>query len=89
MDYITTTELRTKSRELVKSLQRGRAVSLMHRSKVVGTFEPLEDEAPTILDIEKFKKVLKAIKPRKVIPKKDREKVYRSHLEKKYGKGLS
>ena len=40
MQYITTTQLRTESKELVKVLQEGRSVDLIHRSRVVGEIKP-------------------------------------------------
>ena len=88
MQYITTTELRTKSKELIKLLQEGYSVNLIHRSKVVGEIKPVHTGLKTITDIEAFKKALDAIKPKKIIPKSQREKIYRKHLEEKYGKPL-
>ena len=89
MNYITTTQLRTKTSQLVNSLKKGTRVSLIHRSKVVGVIEPAKStEAPPI-NVEEFRKFLKSIKPKKIIPRSQREKVYREHLEKKYGKSLS
>lgn len=89
MQHITTTELRTKSSELVAALKQGDSVSLVHHSKVIGKINPEQEKQVTITDIKKFKKMLASIKPRKIIPRKDREKVYRQHLMEKYGKGLS
>lgn len=40
MQYITTTELRTKTPELIETLSRGQSVILIHRSKVIGEFKP-------------------------------------------------
>jgi len=89
MNYITTTQLRTKTSDLVSSLKKGARVSLIHRSKVVGVIEPVEEESKPITDIKAFEKFLDSIRPKKLIPKKDREKIYRKHLEEKYGKNLS
>lgn len=89
MNYITTTDLRTKSSELVEALKRGDSVSLIHRSKVIGDITPARvSEAPPV-NVEAFRKFLKSIKPKSIIPRSQREKVYRAHLEKKYGKGIS
>ncbi len=88
MDYITTTQLRTKSSELVKGLKNGDSVYLVHRSKTVGIIKPAREEAPPI-DLEKFRKFLKSIRPQKLIPRSQREAVYRKHMMEKYGKGIS
>lgn len=90
MQYITTTELRTKSKKLVEILQEGRSVELVHRSRVIGKVKPaLKEPRPlTKIDIEKIKQLAKQLN----LPKlsyKEREKRYRKHLMEKYGQGLS
>lgn len=87
MQVITTTELRTKSKELVKTLQEGGTLRLIHRSKIIGEIMPTYEPKP--FDPDAFEKLLDSIKPKKLIPIKDREKIYRKHLEEKYGKSLS
>lgn len=89
MQVITTTQLRTKSKELVKVLQEGRSVDLIHRSRILGEIKPAQNSLVTITDIAEFKKALHAAKPKKLIPKSQREKIYRKHLGEKYGKGIS
>jgi len=88
MDYITTTELRTKTSQLVKSLKNGKSVDLVHRSKVVGVFKPAQKKAVAITDIKAFKKALDAIKPKKILPRRERERVYREYMIKRHGKNL-
>lgn len=87
MQYITTTELRTKSKKLVEILREGRSVDLVHRSKVVGEIRPkIYDPKP--FDPDKVAEIAKKLN----LPKlsyKEREKRYRAHLMKKYGKGFS
>ncbi|MBI2600985.1 hypothetical protein HYW42_03450 [Candidatus Daviesbacteria bacterium] len=86
MQYITTTELRTKSSKLVKTLKGGGTLRLIHRSKVIGQIMPIYEPKP--FDAKKFEKLVKNLK----LPKTtyaQREKIYRAHLMKKYGKGLS
>lgn len=87
MQYITTTQLRTKSKELVKVLQEGRSMDLIHRSKVIGEIKPkIYDPKP--FDPDQFLKIVKKLN----LPKlsyKERERRYRAHLMKKYGKGIS
>lgn len=88
MQYITTTELRTKSKKLVEILREGRSVDLIHRSKVVGKIRPSYDAKPLAKkDIEKLKKLAKKLN----LPKlsyKERERRYRKHLMEKYRRGL-
>lgn len=89
MQYITTTELRTKSKELVEILRDGRSVDLVHRSKVIGRVEPIQEPKPlTKEDIEKIQKLARKFN----LPKlsyKERERRYRKHIMEKYGQGLS
>lgn len=89
MNYITTTDLRTKSSELIEALKKGNSVSLIHRSKIVGEIKPKKQARPlTQKDILQLKKLAKELN----LPKlsyKERERRYRKHLMEKYGKGLS
>ncbi|HSW48294.1 MAG TPA: hypothetical protein VLG67_04405 [Candidatus Saccharimonadales bacterium] len=89
MQYITTTELRTKSSELIESLSKGRQISLIHRSKVVAQIRPVtENQAPPI-DVKKFLAFIRSVKPTKRLSDEEREATYRKHLEEKYGKRVS
>lgn len=89
MNYITTTDLRTKSSQLVADLKRGAKISLIHRSRIIGEIKPKnEPRALTKSDIVRLKKLAIELN----LPKlsyKQREKIYRKHLIRKYGKGLS
>ena len=87
MQTITTTELRTQSPKLVNSLRLGKTVSLIHRSKIIGTISPAEPQ-PKVFDAKKFLKIIKDL-PMVKTSTEEREKAYRKHLEKKYGKYLS
>lgn len=86
MQYITTTELRTKSKKLVELLREGYSVELIHRSKVVGEIKPkIYDPKP--FNADKFLKLVGKLN----LPKTtyaERERRYRAHLMKKYGKNL-
>ena len=87
MQYLTTTELRTKSTQLVNALKNGVSVSLIHRSKIIGKIQPVQDQVKPF-DIKEFKRLAKNLN----LPKTtyaQREKIYRKHLMEKYGKGLS
>lgn len=60
MQYITTTELRTKSSKLIETLREGKSVNLIHRSKVVGKVQPVQEPKPlTREDIEEIKRLAK------------------------------
>lgn len=88
-NYITTTELRTKSAELVKLLKQGVGLSLIHRSKIIGKISPQLQEMPPIKDIKILEKSLKDILPGKNITKRERERRYAQHLKERYGKSIS
>ena len=87
MQIITTTELRTKSKDLVKELREGRSVDLIHRSKVVGEIRPkIYDPKP--FDAQKFLEIVKKLNFPSLTPKQI-ETRYRLAMIKKHGKGLS
>lgn len=87
MQIITTTELRTKSKDLVKTLSEGRSVDLIHRSKVVGEIKPkIYDPKP--FDAARFAKTIEKLNfPHLTV--KQIESMYRSAMIKKHGKGIS
>jgi hypothetical protein len=89
MDIITTTNLRTQSSQLVNTLKKGGVVTLIHRSKVIGLIKPQKEvRTLTKSGINQIKEAAQRLN----LPNlsyKEREKRYREHLEKKYGKGLS
>lgn len=88
MNYITTTQLRTKSSQLIKSLKRGDSISLIYRSRIVGEIRPKkEPRSLTKFDIKKLQQLAEKLN----LPKssyEEREKRYRKHLTKKYGEDL-
>lgn len=86
MQVITTTQLRTKSKDLVKTLQEGHSVDLIHRSMLVGEIKPVESK-PKLFNAKRFKKLVDKLNlPRTTYAQ--REKIYRDRLIKKYGKGI-
>lgn len=89
MEYITTTELRTKTSQLVKTLKKQGKVTLIHRSQVIGVVDPIRQVQAPPITLEKFSNFLDGIKPKKIIPRSQREQTYRRNLMKKYGKHLS
>lgn len=90
MQLMTTTELRTKTAQLVRALQLGEEVSLIHRSRIIGHVRP-DHHQPKIMthkDILELKKLAKQMD----LPKLsdiERDRRYRKHLMEKYGKYLS
>lgn len=87
MQVVTTTQLRTKSKDLVKTLAEGRSIDLIHRSRIVGTIKPA-GEKPNIFNAKKVAQIAKDMNL-PGLSYAQREKRYREHLMKKYGKGLS
>lgn len=87
MNYITTTQLRTETPELITALMYGQNVNLIHRSQVIGEIRPKKTATKTF-DADSFIKAVKALNL-KPTTQTEREKNYRSHLEKKYGKNIS
>lgn len=86
MNYITTTELRTRSSELIDFLLAGETVDLIHRSSVVGTIIPKEKELGNLTkaDLKKIASTLNQLNLPTTTPS-EREKNYHLHLKKKYG----
>lgn len=87
MQLITTTQLRTKSKELIKTLGEGQSVDLIHRSRVVGEIKPkIYDPKP--FDSNKFAKIVNSLNlPRLTL--KQIETRYRKAMMKKHGKNIS
>lgn len=87
MNYITTTDLRTKSKELIKVLREGHSVDLIHRSKVVGEIRPkIYDPKP--FNAQRFAKIVNKLNLPSLTPRQI-EARYRAAMIKKHGKGLS
>ena len=88
MNYITTTNLRTQSSQLVGSLKKGDVISLIHRSRVVGIIQPMREEKEKPFDNEKFDRLVNSLHlPKTTVAQ--RQQRYQSHLQKKYGQGIS
>lgn len=87
MQYITTTNLRTQSPQLIEALKKGGTVSLIHRSKIVAVIKPADNKLKKF-DVSKFKKHIEDLNLPKTTYAK-REKIYRKHLMEKYGKNIS
>jgi len=86
MNYITTTQLRTRSTSLVAMLMAGEQVNLIHRSKIVGTIEPKEKDEKILTreDVEKLYSAISILNlPRTT--KSQRKQTYLKHIMQKYG----
>ena len=86
MQTITTTELRTKSKELVSTLLSGRPVKLIHHSKVVGEIKPHTEEQK-IFSAQRMEKIAKKLNIKPLTPK-EIDRRYRAAMMKKHGKHL-
>jgi antitoxin (DNA-binding transcriptional repressor) of toxin-antitoxin stability system len=86
MKYITTTDLRTKSSELVAQLKSGQEVILLHRSEVLGTIVPPLVKKP--ISVEDGLKTIQFLAGQHSAGLRS-EADYYQHLQEKYGKGLS
>lgn len=87
MQAISTTQLRTKSKDLISTLLSGHSVDLIHRSKLVGEIRPQKLGEPKVFNAARVMKIVKEMNL-KPLTQKEMEKRYREHMEKKYGKNL-
>ncbi len=88
MQYISTTDLRTKSSELVSELKNGGKVSLIHRSRVVGEIVPRNEVSIKTVNAKNLEaKISKLDFPKLTLREMDRR--YRMAMIKKHGKSLS
>ena len=86
MNYITTTELRTKSKTLVETLKGGGRLKLIHRSRGIGKIEPAYEPEPlSVKDINELKNLAKKLNLPRLLYK-ERERRYRKYLIEKYGR---
>jgi hypothetical protein len=86
MQIITTTDLRTKSKQLVQTLKKGQSIELIHRSQLVGEIRPkIRDPKP--FDPDKVARIAKSLDLQDFGSRR-MEDNYRSYLTNKYGKNL-
>jgi hypothetical protein len=88
MQFITSTELRTKSTELIDVLASGKKVSLLHRSRLVGVIEPVKSQPAKAFDASVVRKKLSKISKSKITAE-EIERRYHNYLVQRYGKHLS
>lgn len=88
MQYITFTELRTKSSALAKTLKKGEEVKLVRRSLVIGRVIPERDEKIKTISAKKLEaKINKLNLPSLTLKGIDRR--YRIAMMKKHGQDIS
>jgi antitoxin (DNA-binding transcriptional repressor) of toxin-antitoxin stability system len=89
MDLVTSTELRTKTPEVIATLLSGKSVDIVHRSKIVGEIKPKKYQAKpfTAAGIEQLIALTKKLRLPKLTDKQIAAR-YRKHILTKYGAGL-
>lgn len=88
MKYLSITDLRKKSSILKDASKKGETIYIVHRSKIIGIFEPYVDQ-PKVATRENLDAFFDAFPIEKHISYEKRRSIYRKHLLKKYGKDLS
>lgn len=88
MNYITTTQLRTQTPDLLEALLYGQSVDLIHRSKIVGEITSKKTVKPKLFDATKIAKITKEMNLT-TLTVTQREKKYRDAMIKKHGKHIS
>lgn len=87
MNLITTTQLRTNTKELVAAFLAGQELKVIHRSKIIGVFKPAENEPLKTFDAKKVELIAKKLNlPH--LTDKEIDRRYRKAMEKKHGKGV-
>lgn len=84
MNLITSTELRTKTPQVIDILLAGGSVDLIHRSRIVGEIRPKKSEGK-VFNAKRFLKIIERLNlPH--LSYAEREKKYREAMERKHGK---
>ncbi len=86
MNYLTTTQLRTRSSDLVDMLLAGESVELVHRSQIIGEIKP-KKSSPKVMTAKDIKELI-GLARKMNLPKisyKERERRYKKHLMERYG----
>lgn len=87
MQHISATQLRTKMPELIETLRQGSSVELLYRSQVLAEIRPITETKPkkSLKETLKFFKGLSPSSSGKNLTSEEARKIYRKHLEEKYG----
>ena len=88
MQYISFTELRTKARNLAKSLEHGEEINLVRKSRIVGKIIPNTSESIKTIDAKKLQAKIDRLNFPS-LTMKEMERRYRAAMMKKHGQGLS
>ncbi|OGM77184.1 hypothetical protein A2188_01435 [Candidatus Woesebacteria bacterium RIFOXYA1_FULL_43_9] len=88
MNLITTTELRTKTTNLIAMLLAGKEVNLIHRSQIIGVMIPSDNSTHTPANPEILAQTLKAFEPNKKMLYGPLMKKYDQYLKKRHGQSL-
>ncbi len=84
---VTSTELRTKTPQVIATLLHGGTIDFVHRSKVIGEIRPKVTE-PKTFNARKFLKLTQKLN----LPPLTHQELaqnYREHIDKKYGQDIS
>lgn len=87
MDVITSTELRTKTPQVIQTLLHGGVINIVHRSKIVGEIRPKFSQEKVLSARTLQRKIDALALPR--LTHKEIDRRYRAAMMKKHGKGLS
>lgn len=87
MNYITTTQLRTETPDLIATLIAGRSVDLIHRSEVIGEIKPKRTSKPKYFDAQKAQEVIEKMALPK-LTQRERDKNYSDAMVQKHGKRI-
>lgn len=88
MNYITTTQLRTETPELIATLMYGQNIDLIHRSQVIGEIRPKKTTKPKLFNSKRMMKIVESMNL-KPMSTKQAEKNYRDYMFKRHGQGIS
>ncbi len=88
MNYITTTQLRTQTTNLLSALHDGETVDLIHRSQVVGEIRQKRVIKNKLFNSKRMSKIVEELNLPK-LTEAQREKNYREAMMKKHGKYIS
>lgn len=88
MQYITFTQLRTKSHNLAKALEKGEEIKLIRKSKIVGKIVPDKSAAVKTIDAKKLQAKIDRLNLQS-LTMKEIDRRYRIAMMKKHGQGIS
>lgn len=88
MNYITTTQLRTQTTDLLSALHDGQTVDLIHRSQVVGEIRQKRVVKTKLFSSKRMEKIVNDLNL-KPMTLEQIEKNYRDYMTKRHGQGIS